>query len=92
MGRTGLFRDGGEAGSHTSTTGTTPHAHTFNGQQLRHVMIEGEPWFVGVDVLRCAGLATDQGTAHHYRKLDADEQTNVHRIHLGLAPLRQARR
>lgn len=61
----------------TSISGTTPLAHTFNGQTLRHVMIEGEPWFHATDVCRCLGLSVGGGTYHHLRKLDADEKQTL---------------
>jgi prophage antirepressor-like protein len=54
----------------------------FNGQQLRHLMIDGEPWFMAVHVLKCIGLKT--GTGAFYNRLDADEQRSSNRITLGL--------
>ncbi|WP_371830771.1 hypothetical protein, partial [Erythrobacter sp.] len=52
----------------------TALTHTFNDQQLRHVMIDGEPWFVAVDACRCLDLNVEKGTTHHLRKLDGDEK------------------
>ena len=63
---------GGLAAGNTSTTGTTPLAHTFNGQQLRHVMIDGEPWFCAADICQCIGLGN---TTMVLRPLSADERT-----------------
>ncbi|RKS90908.1 prophage antirepressor-like protein [Sphingosinicella microcystinivorans] len=39
--------------------------HNFKGHQVRHVMIEGEPWFVAADVCRALGLyISDRGQAN----------------------------
>lgn len=56
----------------TSTTGTTPLAHTFNGTPLRHVMIDGEPWFVAPDVCRIIGIGN---TTMALRPLAPDQRT-----------------
>lgn len=65
----------------SNITDTTPTLQ-FKGHQLRHIMIEGEPWFVAVDILKCLGLKT--GTGMFYTRLDADEQTSSNRTALGL--------
>lgn len=72
---------GGLAAGNTSTTGTTPLAHTFNDQQLRHVMIDGEPWFAGADVLTIL-YGKAMGQAHQYRKLDDAEKRKMNSLHL----------
>lgn len=49
----------------------------FNGHQLRHVMIDGEPWFVAGDVCRCLNIHIYGGKPNAkdaVRKLDADER------------------
>lgn len=45
----------------------------FKGQKVRVMMIEGEPWFVAVDVLRALDLKTEQ-TANYLRHLNIDEK------------------
>lgn len=55
----------------------------FNGQQLRHVVLEGEPWFVATDVCLILGVYVYDGkpnAAHACRKLEADEK-GLHRMH-----------
>lgn len=52
---------------------------TFNGQQLRGVMVEGEPWFAAKDACICIGLGGNN-VHGHLSKLDADEK-GVHTIH-----------
>lgn len=48
--------------------------HNFKGHQVRHVLIEGEPWFVAADVCRCLGLSVVRGVYNNLRPLDADEK------------------
>lgn len=48
--------------------------HNFKGRQVRHVLIEGEPWFVAADVCRCLGLSVVRGVYNNLRPLDADEK------------------
>lgn len=55
----------------------------FQGHTLRTIDRDGEPWFCGADILTILyGYAA--GIGSHYRKLDADEQAKVKRIHLGM--------
>jgi prophage antirepressor-like protein len=56
---------------------------SFRGVNLRALTIDGNPWFVAADVCRCLGLP---GHGMAYRKLAADERTNVNRIDVGLQP------
>jgi prophage antirepressor-like protein len=55
------------------TTYTTPI--TQGGQNVRVVTIDGDPWFVAVDVCRVLGMNVDKGIAHHLDRLRADERT-----------------
>lgn len=57
----------------------------FGGHNLRTVLIEGEPWFVAVDILKCLGMEIGKGTSNYYQKLDASEFSKVKRMHLGLS-------
>lgn len=52
---------------------------------LRTTMIDGEPWFVGADVLKVL-YGQAGGKASHYAALDPDEMCKVDRINLGLPP------
>lgn len=55
---------------------------TFNAQQLRCTLIDGEPWFVAADACRCLALQPRPGKGtyeHHLRKLDDDEKRLVTR-------------
>lgn len=62
---------------------------SFQGITIRTVEIEGEPWFVGSDVLTVLyGKASGMGKA--YGPLAADERTKVDRIRLGMHPGRPA--
>lgn len=67
----------------TTTSGTTPLAHTFNDQQLRHVILDGERWFLGGDILTIL-YGGASGKANRYHKLDAAEIRKVHRMDLGM--------
>ncbi|WP_416369047.1 hypothetical protein [Tritonibacter mobilis] len=50
--------------------------------------IDGEPWFVGVDIINTLEL---KGTTfNYYRRLASDEVTKVKRIDLGLSKGRAA--
>lgn len=63
--------------------------HNFKGHQVRHVMIEGEPWFVAADVCRVIYGSAD-GMGNHYRKLADDQRRSVKRLHLGMSPGKDA--
>ncbi|MES1984744.1 MAG: Bro-N domain-containing protein [Pseudomonadota bacterium] len=45
---------------------------SFDGQQLRGVKIDGEPWFVAADICRILGLSNPTMAL---RVLDADERS-----------------
>lgn len=55
---------------------------SFESAKVRTVSINGQPWFVAADVVRCLGLLGTTG--NHYAKLGADEMRKVSRIDLGL--------
>ena len=64
--------------------------HNFKGHQVRHVMIEGEPWFVAADVCECLGFPLRKGitnTSHYTRYLDAAERYNANRGQVEFSPL-----
>jgi len=53
----------------------------FNGQEVRHIVIAGEPWFVAVDVCECLGLPVGKSGAYMHRlKLDSCEKRPVGRM------------
>lgn len=54
----------------------------FNANSIRVVTIEGQPWFLGSDILRVLYGATD-GKGHLYGRLGEDEVRKVNRISLG---------
>lgn len=64
---------------------TQPSLFTFpqTGQQLRITDLDGNPWFLGADVLQVL-YGTPAGNARRYDSLDADEVRKVTRSHLGL--------
>lgn len=47
----------------------------YNGNQVRTVVKDGEPWFVAADVCTVLELAGDAG--QHVRRLDDDERTLI---------------
>lgn len=49
----------------------------FNGQTVRHVMIDDAPWFVAVDVCRCLRLNVETGSYDHVRHLSGGEKWTV---------------
>ena len=54
----------------------------FNNKQLRHVMIDGAPWFAAVDACRILNLPVGGaagGASRHLYKLDAAERRVVNR-------------
>ena len=54
------------------------------GHPIRVADIDGQPWFVGADVLKVLfGQAGDRGRA--YSRLDDTEKTKVCRGHLGMS-------
>lgn len=57
--------------------------HDFRGHKLRHVIIDGEPWFVGADIVRILGL---DNAGNAYKRLGADEWTNIRRADVGEKP------
>ncbi|GAB5505923.1 MAG: hypothetical protein Rhirs2KO_10860 [Rhizobiaceae bacterium] len=60
-------------------------AHAFKGHTIRVVEIDGNPWFVGSDVLTTL-LGTSNGKGKIYQQLEADELRLVNRIILGDRP------
>lgn len=62
---------------------TFPTTYEFNQQSIRVITIDGEPWFVGADLLTVL-FGTSSGKADAYRKLASDEKTKVDRIAFGL--------
>lgn len=50
---------------------------------IRVVTLEGNPWFIGSDILRTL-YGSSQGKGHVYGPLAADERCKMNRIHLGL--------
>lgn len=46
----------------------------FKGQEVRHVLIDGDPWFVAIDVCRCLGLKLKSGAFTHLKTLRSDEK------------------
>lgn len=49
----------------------------FNTSSIRVVTLEGDPWFVAADVLRCLGYGEktiERGTTATLRPLDADQK------------------
>ncbi len=63
----------------------------FNDNELRHVMIEGEPWFVAQDVCRCLGLRITSGTTEHTSRLAAGEKRTMRPSQAGLMGLTRER-
>lgn len=62
---------------------------TFIGKHVtfpvRIVQLNGQPWFVGSDVIAALYESTS-GMGHIYDKLSADELTRISRIHLAMKP------
>lgn len=58
-----------------NNTNVIPYA--FNDNQLRVVQIDGQPWFLAVDVCRCLGLNPYNGVYMHLRKLRQDENRQI---------------
>lgn len=54
-----------------------------HGQDLRHIELDGEPWFCGADVLMIL-YGRSGGMGSYYHKLDTTEKRKVDRINLGL--------
>lgn len=51
----------------------------FNGHQVRVVQIEGEPWFVAVDVMQVLGMPTSGGSGPDLLSLAPDEKLRLTR-------------
>ncbi|TPE48921.1 BRO-N domain-containing protein [Amaricoccus solimangrovi] len=45
----------------------------FEGHNIRVVEIDGEPWFVGVDVCRALGLDISHGASIHLKRLNKND-------------------
>ena len=59
-----------------------PAIFTFVTTEVRVVAIDGAPWFIAVDVLRCLGMGLKHGSGRWLRGLDADE-VGIRRISAG---------
>ena len=57
----------------SNITDTTPTLQ-FKGHQLRHTMIEGEPWFAAIDACNCLGMNTAGGSYLWLRGIDDEEK------------------
>lgn len=55
------------------TTNVIP-MFAYGAQQLRGVMIDGQPWFHATDACRCLGMDTSKGTHRWLAGLDSDEK------------------
>jgi prophage antirepressor-like protein len=68
-------------------TNTTPEISTFkfHNIELRTVLIDGVPWFVGQDVVNIL-LGTASGKGYIYKRLNDDEKAKVSRTILGMKP------
>jgi prophage antirepressor-like protein len=64
---------------------TNLNTFNFNSNEIRVVEIDGEPWFVGMDVINLLNLYPSE-----YRRLDDDQKSYLRRSHLGLAPGKDA--
>lgn len=64
---------------------TAVQLFNFKSNQIRVLMIESDPWFVGSDILDLL-FGGASGRGHLYDKLSADEGRKVNRIHLGMNP------
>jgi prophage antirepressor-like protein len=58
---------------------------TFATEPVRVVDIEGEPWFVAVDVMRALGFTSTASAAWLARHLDEDERKHVARSTITVA-------
>jgi len=57
----------------------------FHDMPIRVVRLEGEPWFVAVDVCKALGLkAKNSGFGHHFEKLDKNETNSLSYVGLKL--------
>lgn len=59
------------------------HTFDFSGLELRVIVQMGEPWFLGRDV---AAFLAIENASNAYARLGKDEQTNIRRAEVGLAP------
>jgi len=69
---------------------STVQLFDFKGTEVRLVQIEGNPWFVGSDILTLL-FGKASGNAHQYDKLDTSEITEVKPIHFNLGSGRTRR-
>jgi prophage antirepressor-like protein len=47
--------------------------------RLRHIILDGEPWFHATDICRILGLTTRSGTSQHTGNLDSSEKRTLMR-------------
>ncbi len=59
--------------------------YQFGLQDIRVVDLDGQPWFVGSDILKVL-YGRSAGLANIYTKLGSDDVTKVKRYHLGEHP------
>lgn len=67
----------------------SPSTFDFHGNNLRTILIDGEPWFHVTDVCRCIGLRTHGGTYMHTQKLDYGQKQTLKRTSNPIAGLRE---
>ena len=59
---------------------------TFASFAIRIVTIDGNPWFVAIDVARALGLGLHKGSvSHHMRRLDQDEKRQTSTSDMGVS-------
>jgi prophage antirepressor-like protein len=49
----------------------------FKGHQVRHVVIDGNPWFMAIDVCRCLGMDVEKGTWQWLKALRSLEKWSL---------------
>ena len=59
------------------TTHTNLSTFDFNGNGLRVIDRDGEPWFVAADVCRALGLNTAGGASRHFGNLNPSEVASL---------------
>ena len=73
----------GAASGGASGGGGGASTHVFDGHNIRVVEIDGEPWFVGVDVCGAIGIADP---SYAYARVNKEEKRMTGRTRLGMAP------
>lgn len=67
----------------TPTTFTFQPAGRDEPVNIRTTLIDGEPWFFGLDVLRALDMDPDN-SSNAYRKLEPHQRSNLQRTQVGL--------